>query len=109
VLEAMCAGVPSIVSEWTGTREAVEHVDPGLVVPCDAESAAEKVHWYFSLSPEARRALSARCREVAAQYSEERAVESFVSSYRQVLGYFGLPDLPQELIGRNPEVDQRRC
>lgn len=49
VLEAMCAGLPPLVSEWTGAREAVLRVDARLVVPCDAEAAAERIVWYFGL------------------------------------------------------------
>lgn len=98
VIEAMYAGIPCIVSEWTGTREAVEQVDPRLVVPCAAESAAERIRWYFGLPLATKEELSARSREVAAQYTEERAVGSFVEVYRQMLRRFGLPDLPSAAV-----------
>lgn len=94
VLEAMCGGLPALVSEWTGAREAVEQVDPRLVVPCAAESAAERILWYFSLPLARKRELSARSRDVAGQYTEERALRSFVEVYREMLRRFDLPDLP---------------
>ena len=43
VLEMMAAGLPTIVSEWTGSREAVEQVDPSLVVPLDPRVAADRI------------------------------------------------------------------
>lgn len=106
VLEAMCAGLPSIVSDWTGTREVVKEVDPRLVVPCDADKAADQILWYFNLRPDEKQALSARGREVAMQYTEERAVDSFVEAYRRMLRDFGLPDLPDESISRNLQTDR---
>ncbi len=93
VLEAMCAGVPTLVSEWTGAREAVEQVDPKLIVPLDSERAAEQIRWYFSLSSNERQALSTRSREVAAEYTEEKARDVFVSEFRRMLRHFDLPDL----------------
>ncbi|MCS6913357.1 MAG: glycosyltransferase family 4 protein [Myxococcales bacterium] len=77
VLEAMSAGVPALVSEWTGLREAVAAVDPHLVVPLDEDMAAERIAWFMALSPTQRQELSRRSRQVAARYTEERAVSSF--------------------------------
>lgn len=106
VLEAMCAGLPCVVSEGTGTREVVERVDPRLVVQVDAESAAERLQWYFSLSLDERMSISNRGRKVAAEYTEERAVESFLEAYRRMLRHFDLPDLPQEAVGDNRWADR---
>jgi len=92
VLEAMCAGIPTLVSEWTGTSEAVELVDRRLVVPLDAEEAASRILWYLELPVRQRRSLSECGREVAAQYTVERAREIFVAAYQEVLRHFGLED-----------------
>jgi glycosyltransferase involved in cell wall biosynthesis len=88
VLEAMCAGVPALVSEWTGAKEAVEQVDPRLVVPLDAEKAAERIAWYLGLPLSQKEDLSARSRAVAALYSEERSVREFRAALQKsfVLG-----------------------
>lgn len=77
VLEAMSAGVPPLVSEWTGLRGAVAEVDPRLVVPLDAGVAAERIRWYLQLPMEQKAALSLRCRQVAARYPEADAVSAF--------------------------------
>ena len=93
VLEAMCAGVPTLVSEWTGAREAVAQVDSNLIVPLDAELASERIRWYFGLSLRERRLLSTRSREIASQYTEEKAQSIFISEFRRMLRHFNLPDL----------------
>lgn len=77
ILEAMLAGVPALVSEWTGAREAVEQVDRRLVVPPCPKAAADRIRWYFSLSSSEKMRLSARSREVAATFTEQRAELEF--------------------------------
>jgi glycosyltransferase involved in cell wall biosynthesis len=84
VLESLCAGVPCIVSEWTGAKEVVEQVDPRLVVPLDAAEAARRVLWYFDLPPEEKRRLSGRGRDVAGQSTEPRAAEAFRLNVREL-------------------------
>ncbi len=93
VLEAMVAGVPALVSEWTGAREVVEHVDRRLVVPLDAQAAAERIRWYLALPRGQKEVLSARSREVAAGYTEARAIAEFAQSFRHLLATFTLRDL----------------
>lgn len=46
VLEAMACGLPAIVSEMVGAREAIEHGKSGWVVPlADAHALAERMAW----------------------------------------------------------------
>jgi glycosyltransferase involved in cell wall biosynthesis len=85
VLEAMCAGVPPLVSEWTGTKEAVAQVDDRLVVPLDPVVAADRVAWYLSLPVAARKAMSDRAREVGRQFTEARAFDVFQAALREVM------------------------
>ena len=84
ILEAMLAGVPTIVSNVTGAREAVRKVDDALVAPLSAELAAERVCWYFRQSLETKQLLSNASRQVAREYSEEAAIVTF----SQALGAF---------------------
>jgi glycosyltransferase involved in cell wall biosynthesis len=85
VLEAMCAGVVPIVSEWTGSKEVVAQVDERLVVPLRSEEIAERILWYFGIRAEERRALSERCRDVVANYTEERAVQTFREAFAKMI------------------------
>lgn len=90
ILEAMCAGIPSIVSEWTGAREVVEQVSSNLIVPLDARTISQRIEWYFALSSLEREALSVKARNVAAQYSEERALAHFRATFDQMLNDLAL-------------------
>jgi glycosyltransferase involved in cell wall biosynthesis len=78
VIEMMAGGLPTIVSEWTGTYEAVGQVDPILVVPLDPQIAADRILGYLRSPLEEKRRLSAICRQVAlVQYAQERSFDSF--------------------------------
>jgi glycosyltransferase involved in cell wall biosynthesis len=77
VLEAMSAGLPALVSQWTGSKQAVEQVEGQLVVPLEAQEAAARIEWYLTQPPETRRHLGRRSREVAAGFDMERACAEF--------------------------------
>lgn len=77
VLEAMAAGVPALVSEWTGGAEAVACVGPGWIVPLDARLAADRISAYFRLTLPERLLLSQASRAAAAKYTEPRAIRCF--------------------------------
>jgi glycosyltransferase involved in cell wall biosynthesis len=90
-LEAMTAGLPPIVSEWTGTRQIVREVDSRLIVPLEAAEIAERIHWYFGLDPEERAQLSQRCREAVAGYTQEAAIEHYRETFASLCGDLGVP------------------
>jgi glycosyltransferase involved in cell wall biosynthesis len=82
VLEAMAGGLPALVSEWTGSKEAVSQLDHRLVVPLDAAAAADRIAWYWALDPAERAALSGRAREIAGEYTETAAFARFADALR---------------------------
>lgn len=85
VTEAMSAGLPCVVSEWTGAREAVQKAASDLVVPLDAEKAAEKVAWYLNLPLAEKQRLSVACRQSAALYTEENSLGLFRRAFAQAM------------------------
>jgi glycosyltransferase involved in cell wall biosynthesis len=85
VLEAMLAGLPAVVSDLTGAREAVAEVASWLVVPSDGDAVAAAVERYLALSLAEREALSRRARAVAAGFSEERALEAVRRGFEGLL------------------------
>lgn len=94
VMEAMVAGVPPLVSEWTGVRDLVAQVDGRLVVPLDPDAIAERIAWYFSLPPSERTSLGERARElIRGQYTESRATEVFRATVRRLLDRLDLEHL----------------
>lgn len=77
VTEAMTAGVPPIVSDWTGSKEAVQKVSEELIVPLDVKLIAEKMNWYLGLSLSQKQSLSDKCKDVSQFYTEQNAVACF--------------------------------
>jgi glycosyltransferase involved in cell wall biosynthesis len=84
VLEAMAAGLPALVSEWTGSREAVRVVDERLVIPLEAAAAAARIEWYWGLPRAEREALARRARAVAGEYTETEAFARFGDAIREI-------------------------
>ncbi len=84
-LEAIRAGLPTMVSELTGTKEVVAKIDKNLVVPMNPEAATQQIEWYFRLPPESRKAISTKGREVMLDYSEEKGLEEFRNAVNDIL------------------------
>jgi len=94
VMEAMAAGIPPLVSEWTGGREVVAQIEPRLVAPLEAEAFAERILWYLGLDRTLRRELGARARLLArTQLTQTAAQDAFRGTIRRALDRFGLPHL----------------
>jgi len=75
VLESMLAGVVPFLSEWTGALSIVREIDPGLVVPLDAEKFAEQISSFWSAAPEHRQALPGKCKTIAKQFTAKTAAQ----------------------------------
>ncbi|MFN7948477.1 MAG: glycosyltransferase family 4 protein [Blastocatellia bacterium] len=84
-LEALRAGVPVIVSEWTGTREIITQIDERLVVPMDPMIASERIDWYFDLPIEVKQDLVSRGRMVMSNFSEDIVINRFRTAINNVL------------------------
>jgi len=80
VLESMLAGVPCIVSDWTGTREPVSLVNDNMVVPVDTERVAAAIVWYLNLTINEKTELSNRSRTIARKYD----IEVMLSEFRNI-------------------------
>ncbi|MFC4359736.1 glycosyltransferase family 4 protein [Halobium salinum] len=86
VVEALCAGLPAVVTETTGAKVAVRQVDPSLVVEPAADALAAAVNRYFALDVAERRALAERGREAAADYTEGPRVAAFREGFEDLVG-----------------------
>lgn len=83
-VEAMGAGLPTLVSEWTGTKEIVNNVDARLVVKLDVNEIAKGIEWYFSLTKEEKQKLSNASREAVVDYNEEAAVSHYKKTFEAI-------------------------
>lgn len=75
--ECLLAGIPTIVSEWTGSKEILKKIDSNLIVPLDIDKAADAVTSYFNSSEEEKLALSKKCKNISQTYTEKKAVDLF--------------------------------
>jgi glycosyltransferase involved in cell wall biosynthesis len=80
-LEALMVGIPTLISDQTGTKEIVLNVSDSLVTALDAPVIAGKINDYFQLSPAERTALSEKCKTAVVGYTEERSF----ANYRQIM------------------------
>jgi len=86
VLEAMAAGVPALVSEWTGAREAVQRVWPEGVLPLSTQAMTQAILRYFALPVAERRAIGERGRMlVHVHYTASQAIQRFQAIFHQAL------------------------
>ncbi|MCX8111882.1 MAG: glycosyltransferase family 4 protein [Bacteroidia bacterium] len=78
VQEAIAAGVPAIVSEWTGAAEVVSQIWSHGVVPLCPKTATERILEYFSLPVAERKVIAERGRSlIRSSYTRRQAVERF--------------------------------
>ena len=90
VLEAMAAGLPCIVLELTGAKEAVEKVDSKFIVPLNEKKISDKITEYFNKSLKEREILSGKFREQSRFYNEAKQLESFKKQFRELVkGIYG--------------------
>lgn len=85
VIEALCAGVPALVTETTGAREAVRAVNRSLVVPRSPSGLVGGVCEYFETPLECKRALSTKGRQVVSAYTEAIQLRRFQCQFRAIV------------------------
>ena len=83
-IEAMHAGMPIIMSEYTGTKEIIEKVDKSLILPLDSEIVAEKILWYMNLPIEYKNELSKKLKIAAENYTEKNAISHYQNVFDDV-------------------------
>jgi glycosyltransferase involved in cell wall biosynthesis len=88
-LEAMAAGVPTLVSDWTGTKEVIENVDPNLIVPLDELKVANQIIWYFNLPMPHKEDLSLRCKRATEKYTQELAIDHYRRTFDKIFEDLG--------------------
>lgn len=84
-LEAMLAGLPTVVSTETGTRELVESVDPLLVRAPSARDVRWGIEYALSLSPGERRERGAALRERVRPLTEASQAAAFRRALTEVV------------------------
>jgi glycosyltransferase involved in cell wall biosynthesis len=83
-IEAMAAGVPVIVSEWTGTRELAEKVSSDFISTLQPNDIASKVLMYFDLSLSDKIKISDKFRAISTKYTLEKAKLKYIEVFNQI-------------------------
>ncbi len=84
-IEAMAAGVPALVSEWTGTKEIVEKIDSNLVVKLDKEQILNALIRFLLMDASKKKELSSKFRKHADFYTEENACLHYKKTIEKIL------------------------
>jgi len=79
VLEALRAGLPTVVTRTTGNRSEIRTIDPNLVADPSVESLAETVKNYFQMSIDEKSNISA----ISAQRGERYRPDVWKPAFRR--------------------------
>jgi glycosyltransferase involved in cell wall biosynthesis len=84
VAEAMLSGLPSIVSNVTGTKEIISRISDDFIVPLDSVKISEKIIWFLNLSLDIKQEYSRKMKEIMTNYTEEKAKERFLEVFNKI-------------------------
>ena len=82
--EAMHAGVPVIISNYTGTKQILKEVSANLIVNLSSDELAEKINWFFSLPLTEKRELSLKLKQVALNFTEANAITLYRKTFSEI-------------------------
>lgn len=83
-LEALLVGVPTLISDQTGTKEIVENISDSLICELDSNKIAERIIEYFKLSIEDKLTLSNKCKVAVSGYTEEKSFDNYRHIMEQI-------------------------
>lgn len=85
IIESMLAGVPAIVSEYTGAKDIVKKADKNLVAPLDKNVILEKIKNYFQEDIKTKEELSKKCRRATKELTEKNMLKKFKETFSELL------------------------
>ena len=80
-IEAMCGGLPAIVSNANGTKEIIEKVDRNMISKLDAKDLANKIIKYFNSDHKEKKELSKKFYEIGFKFDKDSIIEKFVNDF----------------------------
>ena len=84
-LESLQAGLPTMVTELTGSKMLISKLGHWFVRQADAQDIAEGILKYFTLPLSSRRALSDKARELARPFHRQEMCNQFQKEFSQLL------------------------
>jgi glycosyltransferase involved in cell wall biosynthesis len=80
-LEAMHAGLPVIVSEYTGTKQILKEVDMLLISELSSEKLSNRILNFFKLPIEQKEEISQKLKSFALPYTESNAKQHYKKTF----------------------------
>ena len=84
-MEAMLAGLPTIVSNETGTKEIVKEVSKNLIVPLNVNEVAKRIEWYFRLKKDEKNKLSKGLYKSVKSLDKKNIIHKFKKDYKKFI------------------------
>ncbi|MGV8085038.1 MAG: glycosyltransferase family 4 protein [Candidatus Bilamarchaeum sp.] len=84
VLEALCSGIPAIVSTDTGAKEVVEKVSSNLICNLNEEELAQKILDYLDSSDLEKQKLSAAARKSILKFNRNEQRKNFKKAFDEL-------------------------
>lgn len=89
-IETMAAGIPTMVSTITGTKEIAVQVHQNFVVDPSVSAIIKNLLWYFSLSKFERTHLSNQSRLATKKYTEENSISAYKETFAKICKDFNI-------------------
>jgi glycosyltransferase involved in cell wall biosynthesis len=84
ILEAMCMGIPPIVSENCGAAEIVKKISPNLIIKTEKDEIIKRFEW-VNKDLRIKKGLSLACKAEAKKYTKRKSIDNFKKSFSELL------------------------
>ncbi len=84
-LETMAAGLPTIVSELTGTKEICRKIHPNLVSPLEIDAIIASIEWYIDLPITEKIEIGKNAKKQSSFYTEEKSKNEFIALMKTLI------------------------
>jgi len=85
ILEALLAGVPTMVSEGTGAKGVVGEIDSKFVVPLNEERVLTTMRKYFKSSLNYKKKLSEKGRDSVKRITQKKQIQEFKKQFEKLI------------------------
>lgn len=89
ILESLLAGVPAIVSKYTGAKEVIEKINPNFIVPLNKKKAIETIKKYFELNFNQKKEISLEGKKLASTFREKLQIKDFHKKFGELINEIG--------------------
>ncbi|MBW2969197.1 glycosyltransferase [Candidatus Woesearchaeota archaeon] len=83
IIEAMCAGIPPVVTEFCGAKEFVEKIDPKLICPLNPQKIAKSAIEYFQ-NPN-KYELGKKAKNIASKLTKKSSIRNFQKAFIKLI------------------------